>query len=681
MEKQVKHRLFFLVLLFFLFFFFISINPQHILANDQSAAQTDDDEITAAPLAGIILTKHLKSINDNPALKEYSAVGDKLVYEIRIVNSTNNVRVHQLQVLDPQAKTGPFYVDGDNDSNGVLDPQETWIYEASYLATQEDLDRGSLTKSARATGVVEYADDETVIAKQGPALKLTKTVKEVSYFAAGDLITFNFTIKNIGNVTLHKIKVIDRLPGIELAGGEIESLKPGESDSTTFTAKYKVTEADIEARKITNTAEATAFDPNNKPVVDSSSVTLEIYSPQADLSIEKKIVTTQVIAGKELEYRLIIKNHGPNDASGVVVDYIPPAALSNVYYSINPGEWLRWPSNNRLNLGNLANGAQVVINIRAQVSSLTKNSIAGEATITAFETDPFLGNNTDLTSIPLNAFADLVITTIGPETIRAGQEAEYILTVTNRGPSVADKVCLGAQFDINAFDKILFSVYNGKVWQAWAGEYCYPKTILDVGESFQILIKAKVLDDLDAVTVTTISTKVKSNTPDPVLANNINSLTVSVPPGANQPGPGENNDPQIQPPSNPGPAVNPPASQETPSGQQPSANAENPETTGSAESEGTANQAQNQLSNNIDHNAVERTIVVEAEEPLVQPEIETVSQSEEAEQAHSGDGGDGKNNALPNTAGLALAYIYALWFILLGSIALKKGYPKGCSNH
>jgi uncharacterized repeat protein (TIGR01451 family) len=679
MKRLSSQRLLFLTLFFF-YAFLICGNPQFVLANDQSTAQTDNQEITSAPLAGIKLTKHLKSINDNPELKEYSAVGDKLVYEIRIVNSTNNVRVHQLQVLDSQAKTGPSYVAGDKDGNEVLDPQETWIYEASYLATQEDLDRGSLTKSARATGVVEYTDDETVIARQGPAVKLTKTVNEVSYFAPGDLITFNFTIQNVGNVTLHDIEIIDPLPGVELTGGVIKSLKPGESDTTTFTAKYTVTEADIEARQITNTAEARAADPNNNPVVHSSSVTLEIYAPQADLSIEKQLVTTQVIAGKELEYRLFIINHGPDDASEVIVKYLPPAALSNVHYSINPGEWLVWPSSNHLNLGNLANGAEVVINIRAQLSSLAKNPITGKATVTAFETDPFLSNNNDQTSIPLNIIADLVVTTTGPETITAGEDVEYILTVTNLGPSAAEKLCLEAIFDANAFIKILFSADNGASWQEWTGEYCYPKANLDVGKSFQILIKARVINDLTAVTVVSNQTRVKSDTFDPDLANNVNSLVVPVPPGTNQPGSGNDNDPQIQQPSNPLPVEDSSTNQQAPPEKQPSDNAENQEPTGSAESERIANRAQNQLSNDNDQSTVEKTVVVEGEEPRVQPEMESVGQSEEVEQVNSGDGGDGKNNVLPKTAGLALASICALWFIILGSIALKKGYPKGYSN-
>lgn len=678
MEKRDKLKLLFLMLfIIFSSSFIIFPNPQVILANGQSADQAAPDQPVTAQLVGIKLTKHLKSINDNNTLREYSSVGDKLVYEIRIVNSTNNVKVHQLQVIDSQAKTGPSYVSGDNDNNGILDPQETWIYEASYIVTQEDLDRGSLTKSARATGVVEYTDDETVSARQGPALELIKEANKSFYSAVGEKITYSFKIKNIGNVTLHNILVTDSLLGIKLTGQEIRSLAPGESDSKTFTAKYTVTEADIKAGEIINTAEVQASDPKGTPVLASSKVIVNIM--QADLSIEKQVVTSPVTAGEDLEYWLIVRNHGPNDASKVMVNYIPPSALSNVTYSIDSGEWINWPSDKRLFLGGLADGGKIVIKIKGHLSSLVKGEISGRATVSAFETDPYLSNNEDQTIIPLNVSADLIIDLTGPETLIAGREAEYVLTVTNRGPSIAENVRIEAFFDEKVFGNLRYSTDNGKTWQPWTGEYFYSETDLNVGESFRILIRGTVSNDITPGTTVKISARVKADTPDPRLNNNINILIASTEAGPNQSGPGDNDDPLTQPP-NPAPAVNPPAISETAPGQQPSDNPYSQEIPRSAEHGEPANQAQTQTAERNDQRNVEIIMIAEGEAPQVQSETESESQSEEIEQGHLGDGGDGKKSALPKTAGLALAYICAFWLILLGCIALKKGYPKGFFN-
>lgn len=71
---------------------------------------------------------------------------------------------------------------------------------------------------------------------------------------------------NTGNVTVSGIKVEDELAGAKLAFGEsdtITSLAPGKSADVHFT--YVVTEADILAGSIKNTATAGGSNPNGTP--------------------------------------------------------------------------------------------------------------------------------------------------------------------------------------------------------------------------------------------------------------------------------------------------------------------------------------------------------------------------------------------------------------------------------
>ena len=94
----------------------------------------------------------------------------------------------------------------------------------------------------------------------------------------GETITYTFTVTNTGNVTLINVSITD--PIVPVTGGPV-TLAPGQSDSTSFTATYTITAADLDNGQVTNQALATAQtslgttvedlsdDPNNLDDVDS----------------------------------------------------------------------------------------------------------------------------------------------------------------------------------------------------------------------------------------------------------------------------------------------------------------------------------------------------------------------------------------------------------------------------
>ena len=84
----------------------------------------------------------------------------------------------------------------------------------------------------------------------------------------GDVVEYSFTVSNNGNLTVSDITVSDDM--VTVNGGPI-SLAPGQTDNTTFTATYAITQADIDAGGVWNLAIANGNDPYNIPVdpVDS----------------------------------------------------------------------------------------------------------------------------------------------------------------------------------------------------------------------------------------------------------------------------------------------------------------------------------------------------------------------------------------------------------------------------
>src|SRR5699024_6427965 len=97
------------------------------------------------------------------------------------------------------------------------------------------------------------------------AIDIEKTAKEEKVAKAGDTITYNFVVTNTGNVTLKDVKVEDDM--LETAGIDVELettiLAPGES--TTGSAVYTVTQADIDSGLVKNIATSTGTPPGYDP--------------------------------------------------------------------------------------------------------------------------------------------------------------------------------------------------------------------------------------------------------------------------------------------------------------------------------------------------------------------------------------------------------------------------------
>ena len=90
---------------------------------------------------------------------------------------------------------------------------------------------------------------------------------------AGDVINYTFTVTNTGNVTLTGVTVTD--PKLTVLGGPI-TLAKNAVDSTTFTGTYALTQADIDAGKVDNTATATGTPPTGVNVTDTDDETVSI---------------------------------------------------------------------------------------------------------------------------------------------------------------------------------------------------------------------------------------------------------------------------------------------------------------------------------------------------------------------------------------------------------------------
>ena len=249
----------------------------------------------------------------------FDAVGDVLTYDYLVTN-TGNVGIGALSVSDDKIATVACDVAGQGDGDAVLDPAEAVICTATYTVTQADLDAGSVTNMASATGtpsggsLTPPTDSATVDADRQPSLETVKTATSVNFEQPGDVTTYQYVVTNTGNVTLtDPITVTDNLisavscPALP-AGG----LAPGAN--LTCTASYTVTQADLDAGSVTNLASAvsgTTRSPQTSETIPADQ--------NPGLSIAKRALSGSITAaGQVVTYEFDVTNSGNLTLTGGV---------------------------------------------------------------------------------------------------------------------------------------------------------------------------------------------------------------------------------------------------------------------------------------------------------------------------------------------------------------------------
>ena len=185
--------------------------------------------------------------------------GDQVTYQYAIANPAGNNRSLASLVITDN-KLGAVNIvtplSGDANTNGFLDPGETWIVRASYTVIQSDIDTGSVTNIAYASGSTGAntirTDNATVTVNftRTPNLTVVKTANSTGPLTVGQVLTFSYLVTNTGNVTLTGVAIQETAfngsggTGAVAPAGGLTSLPPGAT--TTFTASYTVTQNDVD---------------------------------------------------------------------------------------------------------------------------------------------------------------------------------------------------------------------------------------------------------------------------------------------------------------------------------------------------------------------------------------------------------------------------------------------------
>ncbi|WGQ08608.1 gliding motility-associated C-terminal domain-containing protein [Pedobacter gandavensis] len=340
----------------------------------------------------------------------------------------------------------------------------------SITGTINPAAQGKLVNMAVATpaepGIVPVNSNpvETNI-DQKPIVVITKTGQPTA--TAGGEVTYIITAVNNGLSNASGVTIVDDVPAAlqnvswtSVSGGTASILSGG-----TGTGNFLALTANIPAgnvsNKITITLKGTVNPAFSGKLENVATIAVplinfpNVITPPVETAVDAKpgitLVKTgpaAVISGSEITYTIVAGNTGLSNASGLTITDAVPALLSNVSWTsaasgtavINTGVS---GTGNVLSLnGDIPAGASNLITIT--VKGTVDPSYNGNLTNTAVATP------SEPNTVPVNASSTAIISKTpvlaiaknGPNTIAAGQEIIYTLSISNTGKANADNATI-----------------------------------------------------------------------------------------------------------------------------------------------------------------------------------------------------------------------------------------------
>lgn len=281
------------------------------------------------------------------APQEITAAGQIITYSFAVTNS-GNVTLNNITVNE-SAFSGTGTLSAITCPTTTLAPEDSTVCTATYTATQEDINAGVITNTATAQAsygsvvLLPASSSAAVTATPAAALTLQKTASPTTVNAAGEQVTYSFTVTNTGNVTLSGLAINDVMAAPATPGNlsaitcPDTTLAPGAE--TTCTATYTVSQADLDAGNISNTATASGTTPNSFVVTSApSTATVQATAQASSLTLNKSAdIQSFSYPGVAITYTYLVTNTGTVVLNNIAVTDSQINMVSCPATALNPG--------------------------------------------------------------------------------------------------------------------------------------------------------------------------------------------------------------------------------------------------------------------------------------------------------------------------------------------------------
>lgn len=320
------------------------------------------------------------------------------------------------------------------------------------------LDPGAaLTNSAAVAGARTDPDPRNNTAVASGTISTLADVSITKSFApgapvAGENVTYTLTARNDGPSDARDVVLTDPLdPQTTYVSATVDG-EPCTFDGTTVlcpvgtlapgataTATVTVTLAPAANAVVQNTAVVTTTTSDRDPSDNADSIGFRPVV-EADVAVVKTASQPAVEAGDPISFTLTVSNVGPSNATDVVLTDALPAgflhtgtdAPSGVACATDgPAIRCVWDA--------LAAGATQSVTVHATVAAdAPAGTVTNTASVAAPAEDTDTSNNSDSADVEVTQSADIRIAkSASPATGVPGEAQDFVLTVTNDGPSLA----------------------------------------------------------------------------------------------------------------------------------------------------------------------------------------------------------------------------------------------------
>jgi uncharacterized repeat protein (TIGR01451 family) len=320
-----------------------------------------------------------------------------------------------------------------------LSPGSAIANSASIAGARTDPDPRNNT--ATASGIVTTLSDVSILKEFAPAAPV-----------AGQNVTYTLTARNDGPSDARDVMLTDPLdPQTTFVSAAVDgdpcafdgtsvlcavgTLAPGESATATVT----VTLATGANAVVQNTATVTTTTSDSDPTDNADSIGFQ-PTVIADVAVEKTASQSAVEAGDPISFTLTVSNVGPSDATDVVLTDALPVGFA--YTGVDAGAGVDCTTDGpavRCVWGALAAGASEAVTVHAVIDAgAPAGSVTNTASVAAPADDEDTSNNSDSVDVEVVQSADVRLAkSASPATGVPGLPQDFVLTVTNDGPSVA----------------------------------------------------------------------------------------------------------------------------------------------------------------------------------------------------------------------------------------------------
>ncbi len=295
---------------------------------------TEDEPVVANPALGFDKSVAL------PDGDTEANFGDTLTYTF-VATNTGDIALTGVSIADPL--DGLSALDCDPAQPADLAVGASLTCTATYTIDVDDVAAGEVINTATAgsdqTG--DETDTETVTVVENPSIALAKTgtldLGADGIANPGDVVSYELTVTNDGDVPLTDVSVSDPLLGGVVC--TFDSLAVGAVETCSGT--YAIDQHDIDAGTRDNDADASGTSPQGETVTDPADA--DVVIPQIiSLDIDKLTNGADdntILAGSTVTWTYEVTNTGNSTLDSLVVsDSDPAVTVSCPETTLAPGE-------------------------------------------------------------------------------------------------------------------------------------------------------------------------------------------------------------------------------------------------------------------------------------------------------------------------------------------------------